>query len=804
VEKPSARLSSNHLKELRRSGLSDATIKSWGCFSIGPKDKHLLKGFAKGVEPPGLALPILPPGALEPVGFIYKPDNPRTDKKNDKVRIRKYEMARNALNHIHVPLGAQHLFQPTDGVEGPRRIVVTEGMKKAEKAVQEGIPTIALLGVDNWRQNFGGESMPIEEITRIEWPRFKPEICFDSDAATNQHVRRAERALGKFLCQRGAKKVAIVRLPPGDDGSKVGLDDYLLNHTAAEFEALPRLPVDVEPSLEDLVQALTKETEKIDRNQILGRIISEEHDPSERERLFKIVARGTGISLRSLRRSAEIEAARIEMERRQKEANLPPATPEEMGAQREKVKEQQRVAIETILSQAKNTVKLRAQTSVEGQLTYIAAFGGAGSVLLSSTGVALPLAALPLAALPEGCEVTEPPPDRSPLTPRGIQQFQEGAIVDGIGLFKDVRDFFRDHVVFKHPCVPAVLALWVMATYCYASFNYFGYIWLTSVGPACGKSLVAKMLSMLCFNATPPMVDPTPATVFRDIEANSSTLVLDEVENLDPEKKAELISLLNAGFERGGQVARMIPAADGWKRQTFDVYSPKIIAGINQIPRVLQTRVLHIEMRKKKPTEKRQSFKPDRQANRLAKIRDDSALFALRNAPTIAQMYEARDELVPTSGHEGKTIFDDRLRDILAPIYALAAVVDHQAGDLIATLEVNRFAELQAGARNSDSAGDYALAVHAVFEWAETRWQDGEVLIRTDEAVDVFRAAEIEWALSRAKALDLLRKLGGRNIVKWRDRKTQRGYIFVRAELQDLVERNPICHHSQVSVAQKA
>src|ERR1039457_1172068 len=59
------------------------------------------------------------------------------------------------------------------------------------------------------------------------------------------------------------------------------------------------------------------------------------------------------------------------------------------------------------------------------------------------------------------------------------------------------QNFFKDHVVFKHACVPAVLALWVMATYCYTIFYYLGYIWLTSMGPACGKSLVAKMLSML-------------------------------------------------------------------------------------------------------------------------------------------------------------------------------------------------------------------------------------------------------------------------------------------------------------------
>jgi hypothetical protein len=185
-------------------------------------------------------------------------------------------------------------------------------------------------------------------------------------------------------------------------------------------------------------------------------------------------------------------------------------------------------------------------------------------------------------------------------------------------------------------------------------------------------------------------------------------------------------------------------------------------------------------------------------------MRDDLAIFALRNAPTIAQMYDARDELVPCSGDAGKTIFDDRLRDILAPVYALAAVVDHQAGVLVATHEVNRFADLQAGARNSDSAGDYALAAHALLEWARTRWEDSRVVIQTNQAIEVLRAAEIEWAVEPAKAKVLLRKLGAVNQPIWWNGKTQRGYVFDRAELQDLVDRNPISADAQSSVTEKA
>ena len=128
------RILPNHLDDLRRSGLSDATIESWGCFSIEQESASKLKPFGKGVTAPGLSLPMMAPGSLEPVGFSYKPDNPRVLKRNGKEHTLRYELPRRGLNRIHVPRAAQYLFRPPDGREGPMRMVITEGQKKAEKA----------------------------------------------------------------------------------------------------------------------------------------------------------------------------------------------------------------------------------------------------------------------------------------------------------------------------------------------------------------------------------------------------------------------------------------------------------------------------------------------------------------------------------------------------------------------------------------------------------------------------------------------------------------------------------------------
>ena len=76
------------------------------------------------------------------------------------------------------------------------------------------------------------------------------------------------------------------------------------------------------------------------------------------------------------------------------------------------------------------------------------------------------------------------------------------------------------------------------------------------------------------------------------------------------------------------------------------------------------------------------------------------------------------------------------------PLYAVAAVIDHEAGHLVATPRLDEFAAMQAGSRNSDPASDdWAVAAHALFDWATPRWQDGKVVIKTAEAIELFKSA---------------------------------------------------------------
>ena len=232
IKKPLLGLLPQHLEDLRRSGLSDETITRWGCYSIVERSEIQALGFGH-YHHPRWRCQFCPQTAPSPtpVDVMLKPDVPRTDKRGHAA---KYEARPNSRNRIHAPLAIRHKLS-----DASEPLVITEGQKKSEKGAQEGICVIALAGVWNWRDRIGESSFPISDFELFSLEARRVALSFDSDAISNNHVRQAERDLAGFLRKRFGARVAVKRLPPGQDGEKVGLDDYLLTHTAEEFWALP-------------------------------------------------------------------------------------------------------------------------------------------------------------------------------------------------------------------------------------------------------------------------------------------------------------------------------------------------------------------------------------------------------------------------------------------------------------------------------------------------------------------------------------------------------------------------------------
>lgn len=175
-------------------------------------------GFSKSqVRLPGLLIPLYgPTGEIE--GCQFRPDSPRT--KNGKPV--KYETAFKARPVLDVhPSKGSFLQDP----ENP--LWITEGVKKGDALSSLGKVAISLSGVWGWIGDNGhGGTSALPEWRDIPLKGRSIKIVFDSDAATNPKVQKAEKALAQYLEGKGSI-VAILRIPPGREGVKQGIDDYL-------------------------------------------------------------------------------------------------------------------------------------------------------------------------------------------------------------------------------------------------------------------------------------------------------------------------------------------------------------------------------------------------------------------------------------------------------------------------------------------------------------------------------------------------------------------------------------------------
>lgn len=114
-------------------------------------------------------------------------------------------------------------------------IIITEGEAKAVVASLRVAPTIALGGVYSFTGSNGQLHPALQEIV---WANRDVFLIYDSDAAYNTQVAAAESRLADELFFRRRARLRVVRLPPGQDNAKIGLDDYLRLFGAESLRAL--------------------------------------------------------------------------------------------------------------------------------------------------------------------------------------------------------------------------------------------------------------------------------------------------------------------------------------------------------------------------------------------------------------------------------------------------------------------------------------------------------------------------------------------------------------------------------------
>jgi putative DNA primase/helicase len=208
----------DHLEDLRRSGLSDETIRAAGIYTVTPGDiGKKLGGNNYGILTM-LAFPYPGCGGFERFKVF------REEKADPKAP--KYLQKTGTPNHLYL--------LPGINLAGESPLIITEGEKKALALWQAAFQVVGLSGIWAWVEKAEGgyrqpkESRPIPDFDLVNWHR-PVSVVFDSDGHDNPLVRLAAFRLARELSRRGAA-VSILFIPPSPTGEKQEADDFLVAH----------------------------------------------------------------------------------------------------------------------------------------------------------------------------------------------------------------------------------------------------------------------------------------------------------------------------------------------------------------------------------------------------------------------------------------------------------------------------------------------------------------------------------------------------------------------------------------------
>ncbi len=242
-------------------------------------------------------------------------------------------------------------------------------------------------------------------------------------------------------------------------------------------------------------------------------------------------------------------------------------------------------------------------------------------------------------------------------------------------LILEVSELLSRHIFFKDKRLPLLIAVWILGTYIYDLFTFYGYLWINSPVKRCAKSLLEDIISKLSYQATPRLSNVTESAIFR-LADMGQTLIFDELEHLrgqDKEKYGAIMSVLNNGFQAGGMVPRSEKIEGKWTVIFHSVFGPKVLAGINRILDTIEDRSFKISMVRKTKGERVERFNLRKQRKALECLQEESKLWATARRQTIEELYDGIEEIPQLD------TVDDRFKDISEPLIAIASYADTEA-----------------------------------------------------------------------------------------------------------------------------
>ena len=179
-------------------------------------------------------------------------------------------------------------------------------------------------------------------------------------------------------------------------------------------------------------------------------------------------------------------------------------------------------------------------------------------------------------------------------------------------------------------------ALFTINTHAFELFDTTPYVLYDSATGGCGKTTALERHEHVCARAYLG-VDPSPAALYRRIDRDKPTWLLDEARAIhaNGERGAELFALFDAGYKRGATVSRC--EDHGKDIRDFVVFCPKILARIGSFRGTLLDRGIVIHLEKASGLRQRRRNVLMKEA---APLKEKLEAYALQNHDRLRRLYE--------------------------------------------------------------------------------------------------------------------------------------------------------------------
>jgi putative DNA primase/helicase len=267
-------------------------------------------------------------------------------------------------------------------------------------------------------------------------------------------------------------------------------------------------------------------------------------------------------------------------------------------------------------------------------------------------------------------------------------------------LLTELRDTFAQHVVLPQHGA-AAMALWTLHAWAVDAAYVSPLLAFSSPEPRCGKSTALKLIKHTG-PRTALASNISAAALFRYVEANQPTLVIDEADSFFHGNE-EMRGILNSGHSR--DTAFVIRCeGDAHTPKEFSTWGAKAIASIGKLAATLQDRAIVLPMKRKKPGERITKLREREDADRFTVLRRKASRWAEDNLEALRTARPALPEAL-----------NDRAQDNWEPLLAIADLAGDDWGKVArdAALKLSADAEAEGSSLSTQLLTDIRAAFRA-------------------------------------------------------------------------------------------